>query len=80
MFSRKVLTQHPWIEIPEIISAEQHCFRFLTFFSADSEKMKKINDDQLCLELKNSALSLRKSALNQCFSAMLSADCLNYEA
>ena len=58
------------VEVPEIISAEQRCFIVLTFFSADSEDMKKISADQLffgadqlwfslnqrCSELKNSAL------------------------
>ena len=36
------------VEVPEIISAEQRCFIVLTFFSADSEDMKKISADQLC--------------------------------
>ena len=29
------------VEVPELISAEQRCFIVLTFFSADSEDMKK---------------------------------------
>ena len=35
------------VEVPEVISAEQRCFRDLTFFRADSEEMKKIRGDQL---------------------------------
>ena len=67
------LAQHP-----EIIGAEQRCFRDLTFFSAESENMKNISavrccfrTDQLwfspnqgCSELKISALSHRNSTLN----------------
>ena len=67
------------VEIPEIISAEQRCFIVLTFFSADSEHMKKISADQLCFsadqlwfslnqrcsELKNLALFQSWTALFQ---------------
>ena len=34
------------IEVPEIMSAEQRCFRNLTFFSADSENMENLSADQ----------------------------------
>ena len=37
-----------WVEVPEIVSAEQSCFIVLTFFRADSEDMKIISADQLC--------------------------------
>ena len=40
------------VEVPEIVRAEQHCFRDLTFFRTESEHMKNISADQLCLELK----------------------------
>ena len=47
---------HLWavkrVGIPEIISAEQRCFRDLAFFNADSENMKKtsalISGEQRC--------------------------------
>ena len=67
------------VEIPEVISAEQRCFRVLTFFSADSENMINISAVQLCFradqlwfslnqrcsELKNSALFQSWTALFQ---------------
>ena len=34
------------VEIPQTISAERRCFIVLTFFSADSEKMKNISAEQ----------------------------------
>ena len=72
------------IEIPEVISAEQHCFIVSTFFSADSEKMINISADQLCFradqlwfslnkrcsELKNSALFQSWTALFQSWTAL----------
>ena len=83
--------QHPWtihellqVEVPEIFSAEQRCFRDLTFFSTDSESMKNISTYQLCFradqlwfslnqcrsELKNSALFQKESARKQRCSAL----------
>ena len=64
------------VEVPKLISSEQRYFRVLRFLNADSENMKNISTDQLCLradqlrfslnqrcsELKNSALFQRESA------------------
>ena len=59
------------VEVPEIISAEQRCFRDLTFFSADSENMKNVSADQLfqswwLLILSESAL-FRTEKFTRCF-------------
>ena len=35
-------TNVTWVEVPEIISAEQRCFRYLKFFSTDSENMTQM--------------------------------------
>ena len=55
------------IEVPKIISTEQSGFRELTFFSADSENIKKISEDQFCLRADKVWFSLnqRSSELKQ---------------
>ena len=41
------LYKKPRVEVPEMISAEQRCFRAFASFRADSEHMKIISADQL---------------------------------
>ena len=56
-----------WIEVPEIIGSEQHCFRVLQFFSADSENIKIL----ALFRSENSGLFQRQSALNHRCSALI---------
>ena len=54
-----------WVEVPQIISAHQRCFRDLTFFRADSEDMKNI---RVFRTGKFSTVLERISAVERCFS------------
>ena len=61
------------VEVPEIISCEHSCFRDLTFFSADSEKMKNISADQLCFIAEQRCFKEKQlwiSAVQRCFSLL----------
>ena len=65
---------------PEIISAEQRCFRDLTFFSADSKNMKNIRGNQCCIRsdqfwfsLNQGCSELKNSAMNNVLSKRTSS-------
>ena len=76
-FQLLVVWRNARVEVPEIISAEQRCCIVMTFFSADSEDMKKISADQLCFStdqlwfsLNQRCTELKNSALFQSWTAL----------
>ena len=70
------------IEVPEIISAEQHCFRDLTFFSADSENMKtsalinSASEEISAVQRFSGNEQLWNKSENYSDSELISAECL----
>ena len=74
-------THYNRIEVPEITSAEQPCFRVLTFFSADSENTQNTSADQWCFRsdqfwfcLNQRCSELKNSVLNNAVSERISSD------